>query len=277
MEAGLSFGWAAGRARFSHPIYEPVRPALARLAREADWPDCARLDALAADLGRAPRALSGHRVRFVPPPPQSESYELQVYAHGEVATRPHNWHDLFNAVAWLTFPRTKASLNAIHAREIPLRRDVRGPTRDLLTIFDEGGALVACSDPELLDLIRAFRWQDLFWRARPRLLEGLRIVVFGHAVLEKALAPWPGITCKALLMPVETDLLRAPVQALTQVLDAAAAAWFDAFARCSSPRDLAPLPVFGYPGWSEGSASPAFYADTRYFRPQPSRATREGR
>ncbi len=277
METGLTLGWAAGRARFSHPIYEPVRPALAHLACEADWPDCARLDALPADLGQAPRARSGCRIRFVPPPPQGESYELQVYAHGEVATRPRNWHDLFNAVAWVMFPRTKASLNAIHASEIPLRRDVRGPTRDLLTIFDEGGALVACSDAELLDLIRSFRWQDLFWRARARLLERLRIVVFGHAVLEKALAAWPGITCKALLIPVEADLLRAPAQLLTQVLDVAAAAWFDAYARSSSPRDLAPLPVFGHPGWSEGSASAEFYADTRYFRPQPSRATHQAR
>ena len=34
-----------------------------------------------------------------------------------------------------------------------------------------------------------------------------------------------------------------------------------------TPRDLAPLPVFGYPGWWE--QSPAFYDDRRYFRPQP--------
>ncbi|HSH08488.1 MAG TPA: DUF3025 domain-containing protein [Burkholderiales bacterium] len=254
-----------------------MRPALAALAHEAEWPDHARLDALAADLGCVPRARSGQRIRFVPPPPRGQSYELQVYARGEVATRLRNWHDLFNALAWYRFPCTKASLNAIHASEIPLRGDVRGPTRDLLTIFDEGGALVACSDPALLELIRAFRWQDLFWRARARVLERLRILVFGHAVLEKALAPWPGITCKALLIPVEAALLRAPADALTRVLDAAAAAWFDAYARSSAPRDLAPLPVFGHPGWSERGAHADFYADTRFFRPQPSRTARQDR
>jgi hypothetical protein len=277
VEAGLSLGWIEGCARFVHPIYEPVRHALAPLAGEADWPDLARLNALAADLNRTPRARSGRRIRFVPTSPQSANYELRVHASGEVATRPRNWHDLFNALAWFAFPRTKASLNAIHASEIPLRADRRGPTRDLLTIFDEGGAVVACSDPELIDLIHEFRWQALFWAARRRLLAGLRIVVFGHAVLEKALVPWPGITCKALLLPVEAALLHAPAETLTEVLDAAAAAWFDRYARHSSPRDLAPLPVFGYPGWSEASARPEFYADARYFRPQPRPQTLEDR
>lgn len=269
MEAGLSPGWGEGCARFAHPIYDPMRGALAPLAREADWPDHARLNALALELGRTPRAPGGQPIRFVPPKPKGTDYEIRVHASGEVATRARNWHDLFNALAWLTFPRTKARLNAIHASEIPLRKGHRGPTRDLLTIFDEGGALVACSDPLLIELIRAFRWQTLFWTERRRLLAGMRIVVFGHAVLEKALAPWPGITCKALLVPVEEALLRAADEALAEVLDAAAAAWFDACARVSSPRDLAPLPVFGYPGWSEGGGRPEFYADARIFRPRP--------
>jgi hypothetical protein len=280
VEAGLSLGWAEGCARFAHPIFDPVRCALARLARDRDWPDHTRLDALAADLGRTPQARSGRHIRFVPPAPQGaqrENYELQVHARGEVTTRPRNWHDLFNALAWCMFPRLKASLNAIHASEIPLHRDRRGPTRDLLTIFDEGGALVACSDPGLIALIRAFRWQTLFWTERRRLLQGLRIVVCGHAVLEQALQPWPGITCKALLVPVEEALLGAPAETLTEILDAAAAAWFDTYARASAPRDLAPLPVFGYPGWSEDGTRPEFYADTRYFRPPPQPATRQDR
>jgi hypothetical protein len=277
MEAGLSLGWAEGCTRFAHPIYDPVRQALAPLAAQADWPDHGRLDALARALGPTPRTGGGRRIRFVPPAVCGDNYELRVAARGEVATRPRNWHDLFNALAWIAFPRTKATLNAIHASEIPLRGSVRGPTRDLLTIFDEGGALVACSDPELLALIRAFRWQTLFWSERRRLLARLRIVVFGHAVLEKALTPWAGISCKALLIPVEATLLQAPVARLAQVLDAAAAAWFDAYARSSSPRDLAPLPVFGYPGWSEGGTRPEFYADTRYFRPPPQPATRRDR
>ena len=39
-----------------------------------------------------------------------------------------------------------------------------------------------------------------------------------------------------------------------------------------SPKDLPPLPVFGYPGWFPGSGSEAFYGDERYFRPLGRRA-----
>ena len=246
-----------------------MRPALSRLAQEPAWPDAAALNALGGTLGVAPRTVSGHPIRFIPPAPHGENYEQRVHARGEVATRPRNWHDLFNALAWLAFPRTKASLNAIHASEIPNEAGRRGAARDLLTIFDEGGALVACSDPALIELIRAFRWKALFWTERTRVLTSLRIIVCGHAVLEQALVPWPGITCKALLVPVEQPLLSVPLSQLCAVMDAAAAAWFDARARGSSPRNLAPLPVFGYPGWTEAGAHAEFYADERYFRPQP--------
>jgi len=246
-----------------------VRCALARLAQQPAWPDAAALNALGTTLGDVPRTASGHPIRFVPATSSGMNYELRIHTRGEIATRPCNWHDLFNALVWLAFPRTKACLNAIHASEMPVETKRRGAARDLLTIFDEGGAMVACCDPALLELIRAFRWQTLFWTERTRVLKSLRIVVFGHAVLEQALEPWPGITCKALLIPVEQPLLSAPIEQLCQVLDAAAAVWFDARARESSPRNLAALPVFGYPGWSEGSARAAFYADERYFRPRP--------
>jgi hypothetical protein len=35
----------------------------------------------------------------------------------------------------------------------------------------------------------------------------------------------------------------------------------------ASPQELAPLPVFGYPGWLPESNRAEFYSDTRYFRP----------
>lgn len=269
MEACLSLGWSEGCARFAHPVFDPVRSVLAQLVHEPDWPDPERLNALAARLGAAPRTASGLPVRFVVPAAAGVNYELQVHASGEVATRPRNWHDLFNALAWLAFPLSKATLNAIHASEIARETRGREPARDLLTIFDEGGALVACTDPYLFELIRSFRWQTLFWNERARVRAGMRILVFGHAVLEKALEPWPGITCKALLLAVEPALIGAPIEQLRAVLDAAAAGWFEACARGGSPRDLAALPVFGYPGWSAEGERAEFYADARYFRPSP--------
>jgi len=267
MEARLNGARDPQRADFSHPIYDPVRRALARLAHEPGWPDARRLNLLAHELGVAPRTASGMPVRFAPPRPDDMNYELRVYAGGEVSTRPRNWHDLFNALAWISFPRIKAALNARHAGEIPKEGGRRGPLRDLLTIFDEGGAIVACADRELAELIRAFRWRELFWEHRSRVVDALRFTVVGHAVLEQALKPWPGITCKALFVAVDQAQLCLPPEQLVAHLDEHAAAWFAGASGALTPRALAPLPVFGYPGWFPDNGHAGFYADTRYFRP----------
>jgi hypothetical protein len=79
--------------------------------------------------------------------------------------------------------------------------------------------------------------------------------VLGHAILEQALRPWPGIACKALFVAAHADP------------DAAAAAWLAGLAQHATPSVLAPLPVFGYPGWFPGNDRAEFYEDSRYFRP----------
>lgn len=203
---------------------------------------------------------SGKPVRFVPPGPTDPYYEVHVYETGRVQTRPDNLHDLFNALAWLAFPRTKARINALHAAQLEdgkrgRSRNARGALRDLLTLFDEGGAIVACGDRALEDMVRGHRWRELFWQNRARVRAQLRIHVLGHAVLEQAIEPYPGITCKVVFVEPGSDP------------DAQAAAWLGPRAPAGTPRDLAALPVFGYPGWLPGSERAEFYDDTRYFRP----------
>lgn len=201
------------------------------------------------------RTTSGMPLRFVAPSPADPYYEVHLYETGCVATRSENWHDLFNALVWLAYPRTKAVINALHARQIPLEGGRRGRLRDLLTIFDEGGAIVASDDAGLVAMIRDFRWRELFWDSRARVLRDLRFTVIGHAVLEKAREPWAGITCKALFVDSRCDP------------DVAAANWLEDHAPQGTPHLLAPLPIFGYPGWLAESASADFYRDERYFRP----------
>jgi Protein of unknown function (DUF3025) len=191
---------------------------------------------------------SGKPIRFVPPSSSDPYYEVHVYKTGHVQTRPGNSHDLFNALAWLSFPKTKARINAMHAAEIPRENGKRGRLRDLLTIFDEGGAIVVGGEA-VAQLVREARWRELFVERHRE----FRIIVIGHAVLEQALAPHPGITCKVLFAAPGTDL------------DTRAANWLTT--EGETPRDLPPLPVFGYPGWFEGSGQADFYSDERYFRP----------
>ena len=82
----------------------------------------------------------------------------------------------------------------------------------------------------------------------------MRFVVLGHATLEQALEPRPGITCKALFVDPAGEL------------DAQAAAWLSALPADASPRLLAPLPVFGFPGWLTEGERASFYDDARFFR-----------
>jgi len=227
------------------------------------------LNALAAASPRIPMTAGGSPVRFhLPQGHAGGHYEQQVFDTGRVETRPRNLHDLFNALAWMAFPRTKAALNARHAERLVIETGERGPLRDLLTLVDEGGVLVACEAPaEIEVLVREFRWKELFWDRRAELLRDTRFVLIGHSAYEKALAPYPGITCKGLFLRASRQALAGPVAELVSSLDRQAATWLDALPDAATPKQMAPLPVFGYPGWLPDSGRPEFYAERRWFRP----------
>ena len=228
-------------------MFDAVRPWRARLGASATLDG---LNALAEETGL--RTASGRAVRFVPPVAADPYYEIKLFETGCVQTRPDSLHDLFNALAWLAFPRAKARINAMHAAEIPREGGKRGRLRDLLTIFDEGGAVVS-APRELWELLKGFRWKELFWERRADVQRSMKVHVLGHAVLEQSLKPWPGITCKAILIP-DADA------------DAAVAAWLEGLPPHATPREMAPLPIFGYPGWLPLQDA-TFYDDERYFRP----------
>jgi hypothetical protein len=226
-----------------------VRPWLERLGTDRSLE---ALNLLADELGL--ETASGCPVRFVPPGTADPYYEVHLFETGQVQTRPESLHDLFNALAWLAFPQTKALINALHAAEIPRERGRRGRRRDLLTLLDEGGVVVQCDDAELIALVKGFRWKELFWERRAQVRSRMRLRVLGHATLEQALKPWPGIACKAVFIPGA----EAP--------DVGAHAWLAALERDANPRAVPPLPIFGYPGWLRGSDRSEFYEDRRYFR-----------
>jgi Protein of unknown function (DUF3025) len=234
-------------AGVKHPIFDSIREWIGRIS---DAPTLEVLNFLSEE--RNLKSESGKSIRFVPPSASDPYYEVHLYETGRVQTRPDSKHDLFNALAWLAFPKTKARINAMHAAEIPSEGGKRGRLRDMLTIFDEGGAIVVGSG-EIERLVREARWRELFVERH----RDFRIVVIGHAVLEQALQlsarPRLGLTCKVLFADPTRDL------------DAQAADWLAT--RGTSPRDLPPLPVLGYPGWFPGNGQSDFYSDERYFRP----------
>ncbi len=84
------------------------------------------------------------------------------------------------------------------------------------------------------------------------------VYVIGHAVLEKLIQPWPGITAKCLCIELPPDT------SLEQIDFAIAQRWQQ---NPPSPMQLFPLPVLGIPGWCADNESPDYYDDTRQFRP----------
>ena len=181
------------------PMFEPLRPFGAALC-SPQWPTLDDLQR-AADA-REPRVLTrgGAPLHFVEQGARAaafeDKYEMRIYLKGEVQIRAANWHDLLNALVWLTFPRAKAALNERHYLALRKQQAAgapnRGPEQDVMTLFDESGVIVVASDDELLGQIREFKWKELFWRNRARVESAMRFFLFGHALYEKALRPFTG-------------------------------------------------------------------------------------
>lgn len=260
--------WEPQRLLLS-PLFEPLHPWLAGLA-SGPFPTLDDLNALRAQ--REIAAGSGKPLRFVAPAPGRLAFEAQYeprcYLAGEVQTRSDNWHDLFNALVWLAFPQAKAAINRRHyaalTEETPASG--RGGGRDMLTLFDESGVVIACADAELAGLLRDFRWKELFWAQRARLSGAMAFCLFGHGLYEKALQPYVGMTGQALLLQVEQEFFTLPLTERLEHLDGQLAAYLAAPQHCRHTRELTPLPLLGIPGWTAANSEPGYYDNTRYFR-----------
>ena len=246
-------------------MFEPLRPLGTGLS-DGTWPTPEQLTAMARNAA----IVSGGRqpVRFeavtTGAAPAAADYEWRCYTEGVVALREGCWHDFFNAAAWVTFPHIKAALNRAHidALRVQAARQ-RSRKRDAMTLFDESGVLVLSSNRAVLEGIRSFDWQRVFWQERDTLANTTRFVMVGHALYEKALSPYVGMTGHALLLEMpDTGAWRDGAAWIAQA-DARAA---KALAGIAEPGDLSPLPVLGVPGWWEANRDAAFYANTAYFR-----------
>jgi len=243
--------------KFDHPAFAPYQSLIDALGLVRGLPLLDTLNALAAARGTT--QARGLPLRFFAPGGRlsARDYETHILHSGQVPTRADTWHDVLNALVWLRFPRFKAALNAAHGEAIAVEPDSRrGRRRDALTVLDESGVWVISRQPALPQLLLERAWLPLFWDRRSEVETDMRFVVIGHALLEKALAPYPSMIGKCLLLNSDSlDPDAAEVQA-TMALGA-----------IDTPRQLAPLPVQGIPGWDAPSAHAAYYANQEVFRP----------
>lgn len=255
MIEALPSGWA------EQALHAPLRAWLA-----GGIPDLEALNRQAQRLAIC--SGGGQPLRFAMPEVGGESYEARLFRHGIVETRSECWHDLFGALVWLTFPRAKAALNRRHfatlAQDRAARR--RGPVRDALTQFDECGLIVLCTDDTLWQGIRGHRWHEVFVERRAEVKDKLGFLLFGHGSYDALRAPFVGLCAKAWPLAVSADLLATSLAQQIAAADTALADYLEHTADLS-PRHWQPLPLLGIPGVTSASEDPAYYADSRQFRP----------
>jgi hypothetical protein len=263
--------WSAARERLASPPFESLASALSRLYANR-WPTHEEITALASSVVTS----RGMPLRFVAPRGHTDRerryYELHIAETGEAETRPENWPDLFNALAWISFPRAKAAITAQHAAILEERGEAevkrRSPERDALTVFDEGGVVVASSSPEMFRLIVDFEWKELFWRRRAELEATTRFLAFGHALHEKFLDPFIGMVAKSIFIPVDTGFVSLSVDDQVKRADEFLAAHFSDRANFAKAKLMPPMPVLGIPGWHPSTSLESFYDDPLHFRKQ---------
>ncbi len=246
--------------------------ALFDFAQWTKWPDTEQLNRL---LPAGVKTRSGQAVAFRP---QDDSfdfagryYEQVIYQSGHIPTRLNGWHDLFGALIWCLFPKTKALLNQLHYQDIEAHgMKTRTAKRNAITLLDECGVILAVSDETFKTQMRAHQWRWCFVEQRQAWGESsgqsIKPFIIGHANYEMLTQPYIGLTGKALFVNVSADFFDQDLAEQYRLLDDMLVGLIGEADMLKNNRQLSPLPLLGVPGWYEANEAPAFYDNTDYFR-----------
>jgi hypothetical protein len=176
--------------------FDAVRDLALRLASD-EVEDFDRFLAAIAGVRFVPATRASARRRRSRPLVAEELYEVRIAERREVPTRPHNLHDLLNALCWAAFPAGKWALTERLAEAQRARLGAgcwklpgsRSRLHDRLALIDEGGVLIA---------------GDVTGGAERALAAGrARALVFGHGLLEHAVTGRFDVSGAALAFPVD--------------------------------------------------------------------------
>lgn|GEM_PF-2949825 len=203
-----------------HTDFRFIIEAFEQLPPLQDFPDQRCLSQCAMSLGI--KTATGVPIQFIPAKPRprgaarrrrkdEHDYELRIFNHGEVSTRSRNWHDFFNALVWMTYPATKAALNA---RQIAARVPgiVRTREQDRLTMFDEGGVItVVAEDGSVITrhIIGHAIFELICQKQLP--VRGMQLVVPTNELQPEGVASWQGPALTADLDRIVATKIRNQV------------------------------------------------------------------
>lgn len=266
----LTYPWSPA-ALLQSPLFQPLHPILAHWEM-IDFPGLPEFNAQL--VSKQIKVKMGHPLCFVPQESGrlgfESQYEPRCYLTGEVQTRADNWHDLFNALVWFTFPKAKAAVNQRHYTALRQASEPgasqRGKVRDMATLLDESGVIVVSANPELADMLYAFQWKELFWQHRRQSESAMGFFIFGHGLYEKCLQPYLGMTGQGLVLNVSAEFFNWALSEQLSYLDDRVAEYLDDANHCQSTRELHPVPLLGVPGWDDDNNHAGYYDNAGYFR-----------
>ena len=117
----------------------------------------------------------------------------------------------------------------------------------------------------MVDELRAHCWDAALFEKRAMFGRDAQVWLFGHALMEKLVAPRKAITAHTRVVFAGDDYFTLAPDARRAWLDREMAA---SLAREDlTPAGFTPLQVLGIPGWWPGQ-DPDFYLDTTVFRPK---------
>lgn len=261
-------------------IFNSINTVSLPFTKLVQWPT---LQQLSSELTKRDIfSCNGSRIRSVeqegPPEKFDDHYESRIFLKGELQTRLENWHDFFNAMCWLQFPKIKAALNMLHFESSKTRKagTNRTPLENAITLFDECGAIIVSNDEGILDSIRCHQWSDVFldkdsWDNQGASGKHVRCYVFGHAMHEKALTPYIGMTTHSILLKQKDEFFQQDYSAqLNEIDQIIADVWLNnnPSHKIVNTKNLHPFPLLGVPGWWNGNQDVDFYSNEEYFRPK---------
>ena len=207
--------------------------------------------------------------------PSEHYYEQIIHQQQIIPTRPNSWHDLFNGLIWLQFPKTKRLLNQQHVEDIEQHGvSPRTLRRNNLTHFDECGVILTYQTgsiaEQLINDLAQHQWQTVFVENRHCWGNQLNSFMFGHANLEMLLQPFIGLTGKWLALEVDKQFAHLSYKQQLAQIDEALPKLIQTTAIFAEKKPLYPIPLLGIPGVWDANIQADFYANTDYFRPKPS-------
>lgn len=265
--------WQASFQKQS-PIFEPIIPYAQKFDTFSTWPVLNHYNDLLQRTHCNVTSCAQEKLEFVAqnikPTSFEDEYEVKIYNTGEIQTRLNNWHDFFQVMTWCRYIETKKIINQLHAQAIISRKKTSHTTQrtsleNTLTLFDECGAIIVTSKDSLIQLIKSHSWKQLFINNRNSFNHELKCFIFGHALYEKSLNPYIGMTAHCIFLNVDKCFFNEPPSTQSRILDKLLSQYFLMHEDINT-RILQPFPVLGVPGWDKNNINPTYYENKDYFR-----------